>query len=64
MSQSEKLALEPPPGVPAEPYNPYTLQPYMVLSSIGTIIITTPLVAARIYTKKFIVKALQWEDCR
>ena len=56
-------ALEPPLGVPAEFFNPYTLQPYQALEIAASIILTTVMVSARLYTKKYIVKALEWEDC-
>ncbi|KAM0804201.1 hypothetical protein BDR22DRAFT_654105 [Usnea florida] len=55
-------ALSPPPGVPAEFYSPFTLRPYETLTIVGSVITTTVMVAARLYTKKFIIKALKWED--
>ena len=66
MSQSSspmEPALKPPPGVPSEFHDPYTLQSFQAVEIVECIILTTVMVAARLYTKKFIVKAMKWEDC-
>ncbi|CAD6591391.1 MAG: hypothetical protein ASARMPREDX12_005148 [Alectoria sarmentosa] len=55
-------ALAPPPGVPAEFFSPFTLRPYQALTIVASVLTTTVMVAARLYTKNFIVKALKWED--
>lgn len=70
MSQSRSIpppnqrALALPPGVPAEFSSPYTLRPYQALTIVASVIATTVMVAARLYTKKLIVRALKWEDCK
>ena len=56
-------AMAPPGGVPAEFHNPYSLAPYQRLTIILSVITTTIMVSARMYTKKVIVKAVKWEDC-
>ena len=64
MSKSDQPALAPPAGVPAEFYNPYTLRPYQALTIVASVLVTTTMVAARLYTKKVIVNAMKWEDCK
>ena len=43
--------------------DPFSMQPYSVLTIAGCIISTTILVAARMYTKRWIMKSTLWEDC-
>lgn len=42
--------LAPPPGVVPDLTSPYTLQPYQALTAVACIIVTTVMVAARLYT--------------
>lgn len=55
--------MEPLSGIPAESYNLFPLQPYQALTIVASVIVTTVMVAARLYTKKIIVKTMKWE-CR
>ena len=50
MSPSRKPGLAPPPGVTPDFTSPYTLQPYLALTLVACVIITTAMVAARLYT--------------
>ena len=54
--------LDPPPGVIPTFHQPYTLRPYAELTIATCAIITTVLVAARLYVKARILKKLLWED--
>ena len=63
VSPPNRPALEPPPGVPAEFFGPFTLRPYQALTIVASVITTTVMMAARLYTKKFIVSVMKWEDC-
>lgn len=54
--------LDPPPGVIPNFHQPYTLLPYTELTIASCAIITTGLVAARIYVKAHLVKKYLWED--
>ena len=56
--------LTPPPGVIPTFSDPFSMQPYQVLTVAACIITTTLLVAARMYTKMFIMKSTVWEDCK
>ena len=56
--------LTPPPNVVPNFGNIYTLEPYQTMTIAACIIMTTVLVFARIYTKRFILKSLVWEDCK
>ena len=50
MSSSKRPGLAPPPGVTPDFTSPYTLQPYLALTAVACVIITTVMVAARVYT--------------
>jgi hypothetical protein len=52
-----------PPGVTPNLVNPYTMHPYNVLTQSVCLTIATLLVWIRIYTKKFVLDGLGWEDC-
>lgn len=54
--------LTPPPGVIPDFQDPYTLQPYLELECAAFIVITTAVVAARMFVKVRIVKKILWED--
>ena len=54
--------LPPPPGVTPDFFSPFTLEPYNILSVAGCTIITTTMVFLRLYTKKFVIKRMSWED--
>ena len=56
--------LTPPSGVTPNFDGPYTLEPYQKLTVAPCIVVTTVMVAARLYTKICIIKALKWEDCK
>ena len=60
----DKPGLEPPPGVIPNFSDAYTIQPYIVLTVMICIVVTTTLVFVRMYTKYRIVKSLGWEDCK
>ncbi len=55
--------LAPPPGVMPDFASPYTLEPYQVLTAAECAIVTTLLVAARMYIKYAIIKKVVLEDC-
>ena len=59
----DQPALAPPPGVPAEFFSPFTLRPYHALTIIASVVTTTVMMAARLYTKKCLIKTMKWEDC-
>ena len=54
--------LPPPPGHESHFQDAYTLQPIYAITVSLCIIVTTSLVAARLYTKARIIKKLTWED--
>ena len=54
--------LPPPPGVEPYFYSPFTLQPYFAETAGLCAIVTTIMVAARVYTKTFVIKSLSLED--
>lgn len=62
MASAVEPGLAPPPGVTPDFTSPYTLQPYQTLTVAGCIIVTSVMVAARLYTKVYVMKALKWED--
>ncbi|KAL6720661.1 hypothetical protein ACLMJK_002586 [Lecanora helva] len=55
-------ALEPPPGVTPDFYDPFTLEPYNIVTVALCAALTSVLVIARVYTKVRIVKSMLWED--
>ena len=55
--------LKPPAGVPATFYEPSTIRPYETMEMAACIILTTVLMAGRIYTKLALIKQFSWEDC-
>ncbi len=55
--------LTPPPGVTPDFDSPFTLQPYQALVVAACVAFTTTALAARLYTKARIIKAVVWEDC-
>lgn len=50
MASANGTGLAPPPGVTPDFTSPYTLQPYQALTVVACIIVTTVMVAARLYT--------------
>lgn len=50
MASANQPGLAPPPGITPDFTGPYTLQPYLALITVVCIILTTVLVAARLYT--------------
>ena len=50
MASANEPGLAPPPGVTPDFTSPYTLQPYQALTAVACIILTTVMVAARLYT--------------
>ena len=56
--------LSPPPGVAPNLTDPYTLHPFQALTIAQCIIVTTIVVLARLYTKQYVIKKRNWEDCR
>lgn len=62
MASADEPGLAPPPGVTPDFVSPYTLQPYQALTVVACIIITTVMVAARLYTKVCVIKAVKSED--
>lgn len=55
--------LPPPPGVTPYFDDPFTLQPYNTLTVAGCVFFTTVGVFARLYTKIFLMKRVNVEDC-
>ena len=51
-----------PPGQTLDFTGPFTLQPYHALTAVGCITLTSTAVAARLYTKIFIIEKVAWED--
>ena len=56
--------LSSPPGVVPNFTDPYTLRPFQALTIAQCIIVTTVVVLARLYTKQYLIKKRNWEDCR
>lgn len=56
--------LTPSPGMTPSLSDPFTLSTYQSLTVAGCIIATTILVAARMYTKRYVMRSLVWEDCK
>lgn len=55
--------LQPPPGViPMDP-NAYSLRPYVIETTAVCLAFTVPAVVVRIFTKGYILKKMQVEDC-
>lgn len=50
MASAIQPGLPPPPGITPDFLSPYTLQPYQALTVVACIILTTIMVAARLYT--------------
>ena len=55
MASANQPGLAPPPGITPDFTGPYTLQPYLALVTVVCIILTTVLVAARLYTVSMIL---------
>ena len=64
LTAPSRPGLTPPPDVIPSFSNPFSMQPYQVLTIALSIIATTVLVFARMYTKIFIMKSTVWEDCK
>ena len=56
--------MHPPPGTTSYFDGPFTLQPYLALEVALCAILTTVMVAARLYTKCAVMKSVIWEDCK
>lgn len=54
----------PPPGVTPNFDAPNPNGTALIVVSIIAIVCTTTVVAARLYTKAFLTRALGWDDCR
>lgn len=54
--------LTPPPGIIPNFQDPFSLQPYTAVDIALCIILGTLLVAARMFTKIWVVKKFLWED--
>ena len=55
-------ALPPPPGITPNFVNPYSAQTAIIAVLVACLVITTVLVASRLYTKLCVIKELGWED--
>ena len=64
MVSPDAPGLAPPPGVEPYFYSPYSLNGYTNVVIAECIILTTIMVAARVYTKRFVVKSISLEDCK
>ena len=64
MDPLDQPGLAPPPGVTPNFNDPFSLQPYNILTIAICFALTTPSVAARLYTRYFIIKSVGWEDCK
>ena len=56
--------LEPPPGVTSNLVNPYSIHRYLVATSAICLVISLSAVSARTFTKAYLLKNMQVEDCR
>lgn len=63
MPAPDSPALAPPPGVVPDFYSPYSLCGYHHVVAAQGAILTTVMVIARIYTKRFVLKKVSLEDC-
>jgi hypothetical protein len=57
-------ALNPPPGTQAMDPNAFTLGPHVIAISIVSLLLVCFAVAIRTYSKYFLLKKMQMEDCR
>ena len=64
MSAPDSPGLAPPPGVEPYFYSPFTINGYSNTVIVQCAIVTTVVVAARVYTKRFVVKSISLEDCK
>ena len=64
MLSPDSPGLAPPPGVEPYFYSPYSLKGYTNVVIAQCTILTTIVVAARVYTKRFVVKSIILEDCK
>ena len=56
--------LPPPEGVIPNFDNPYNYQSLVLMTLVVCFTISTTFVALRMYIRVFLVKSLQWEDCK
>ena len=56
--------LEAPPGQSSNLVNPYSLQSWLVATSVICLVILVLSIAARLFVKGYILKKVQLEDCR
>ena len=57
-------SLTPPPGMIPDFQDPYSVQPFLTLTAVFSIIVTTTFVALRMFAKVRILKSVKWEDCK
>jgi hypothetical protein len=55
--------LAPPPGVIPMESDAYTLHPYVIASTVVSGILTLVGVTIRVFTKAYVLKRMQLEDC-
>lgn len=57
-------ALAPPPGQETNFEHPISISIYAVLAAGISIFLTSLAIMVRFYTKHFIIKKFEWEDCK
>lgn len=55
---------KPPPGVTSNLKNPPSEANIIVICMVVYLLISTPIVIARMYTRQFINRHLWWDDCK
>lgn len=55
--------LRPPPGVTPNFVDPYSTRAYFILTFVMCVTVTSIFILVRAYTKMYIIKSHQWEDC-
>lgn len=61
---SDKPAMKPPRGQTSNFVDPPSQSYVIIVSSVFFLVITTPFLILRIYTRKFINRRLWWDDCK
>jgi hypothetical protein len=56
-------ALMPPPGHQAFEPNPYTIRPHAIATAVICLTFSVVATSARIFTKAFVLKQMDIEDC-
>jgi hypothetical protein len=56
-------AMEPPPGMTPNFVNPDSLYPFVIATCTLCLMLTTPALVIRMFTKIHVAKKVNWADC-